>query len=174
MEPPGCAAHSEDCPACEADQTNLLPFTNNELGQTIQQTSDWKLLFLEQVQINQMHFCRFLTEMAFRCVVVGQDCNPWAVRLTVTHLSHSCFFISNVPDFCTVLHTFWCYNKPSQDVNFDVHGVRFNTWKIKAKEFWKTTSNVKLRVILMFWDTQRCQIWSWMSWNISRQILTAG
>ena len=33
VEPLGCATHSEDCPACEADQTNLLPFTNNELGQ---------------------------------------------------------------------------------------------------------------------------------------------
>lgn len=29
----GCAAHSEDCPACEADHANLLSFTNNELGQ---------------------------------------------------------------------------------------------------------------------------------------------
>lgn len=38
VEPPGCAAHSEDCPACEADQTNLLPFTNNELGHVTQQT----------------------------------------------------------------------------------------------------------------------------------------
>lgn len=54
MEPPGFATHSEDCPACEADQTNLLSFINNELGQMTQQTLAKQWLFLEQVQINQM------------------------------------------------------------------------------------------------------------------------
>ena len=102
MEPPGCAAHSEDCPACEADHTNLLPFTNNEPGQITRKTHGEMRLFLEQVQINQRQFCSFEesgSENAVFVPLVARKVHPVmhaALTFTVQHLRcdrYTCFYI---------------------------------------------------------------------------------